>query len=269
MSLMMSLMTCSTTSMHPISLGSREKTWWNSKSNATAFRARSGGHSLRQSNPPSFCRVARRRSCLCWVESLIGSGLLGSSSSKFLSRSSEHWASGTALAATTWPMTCPWARWISLSVCPHDIQPIREICLAIRVGRLHHNVQLVPHHHHVLGMTTGNDGLETWYCTLVGEQDLLVQVQGVLCSVGWEFESFSQACSSKLETLCPLKGDPGCLPLQWSFVYLLFLHSLYYPVDSGSAQDDWDPSGKCTRVIQDKDDLLFIVLGQPLYLHPH
>ena len=115
----------------------------------------------------------------------------------------------------------------------------------------------------------GDDGLETWYRTLVGEQDLLVQVQGVLCSVGREFESFSQACSSKLETLRPLEGDPGCLSLRFSFVHLGFLHSLYYPVDSGGAQDDWDPSGKSTRVIQDKDDLLFIVVGQPLYLHPH
>ena len=31
----MSSMTCSMASMHPISLGSREKTWWNSNSNAT------------------------------------------------------------------------------------------------------------------------------------------------------------------------------------------------------------------------------------------
>ena len=59
-----------------------------------------------------------------------------------------------------------------------------------------------------------------------------------------EFESFSQACSSNLETLRPLEGDPGCLPLRRSFVYFGFLHSLYYPVDSGSAQDDWDSSGK-------------------------
>ena len=102
---------------------------------------------------------------------------------------------------------------LSFSVCPHDIQPIREICLVIRIGCLHHNIQPVPHHHRVLGTAMGNDGLETWYHTLVGEQDLLIQVQGVLCSVGREFESFSQACSSKLETLCPLEGDPGCLPL--------------------------------------------------------
>ena len=136
-----------------------------------------------------------------------------------------------------------------LGVCPHDIQPIREICLVIRIGHLHHNVQLVPHHHRVLGKTMGDDGLETWYRTLVGEQDLLVQVQGVLCSVGQEFESFSQACSSKLETLRPLKGDPGCLSLQWGFVYLQFLHSLYHPVDSGSAQDDWNPSRKSTGFI--------------------
>ena len=100
-----------------------------------------------------------------------------------------------------------------LSVCPHDIQPIREICLVIRVGHLCHNIQPVPHHHHVLGTTMGDDGLETWYRTLVSEQDLLIQVQGVLCSVGREFESFSQACSSKLETLHPLEGNPGCLSL--------------------------------------------------------
>ena len=100
-----------------------------------------------------------------------------------------------------------------LGVCPHDIQPIREICLIIRVGRLCHNIQPVLHHHRVLGMTMGDNGLETWYRTLVSEQDLLVQVQGVLCSVGREFESFSQACLSKLETLHPLEGDPGCLPL--------------------------------------------------------
>ena len=84
-------------------------------------------------------------------------------------------------------------------------------------------------------------GTQMWcplcHRTLVGEQDLLIQVQGVLCSVGRECESFSQACSSKLETLHPLEGDPGCLPLWWSFVYLRFLHSLYYPVDSGSVQD--------------------------------
>ena len=49
---------------------------------------------------------------------------------------------------------------------------------------MRHNVQPVPHHHCILGTTMGNDGLETWNHTLVGEQDLLVQVQGVLCSVG-------------------------------------------------------------------------------------
>ena len=58
-------------------------------------------------------------------------------------------------------------------------------------------------------MTMGNDRLETWYRTLVGEQDLVIQVQGVLCSVGRELESFSQACSLKLETFHPLKGDPA------------------------------------------------------------
>ena len=78
----------------------------------------------------------------------------------------------------------------------------------------------MPHHHHILGATMGDDGLEAWYYTLVSEQDFLVQVQGFFCSVGWEFESFSQTCSSELEALCPLEGDPGHLPLYWSFVYL-------------------------------------------------
>ena len=168
----------------------------------------------------------------------------------------------------SWHDDAPTAPIFKLDVCPHDIHPIREICLVIRIGRLRHNIQPVPYHHRVLGTTMGNNGLETQYRTLVGEQDLLVQVQGVLCSVGWEFESFSQACSSKLETLHPLEGDPGCLPLRWGLVYLRFLHSLYHPVDSGSAQDDWNPSGKSTGVIQDKDDLLFIAVGHPLYLHP-
>ena len=35
---------------------------------------------------------------------------------QFLRRSGEHWASGTALAATTQPMTCPLARWMGWAV---------------------------------------------------------------------------------------------------------------------------------------------------------
>ena len=50
------------------------------------------------------------------VESLTGSGLSGSSSSNFLSRSSKHWASGTALVATTRPTTRPQARWMGWAV---------------------------------------------------------------------------------------------------------------------------------------------------------
>ena len=127
----------------------------------------------------------------------------------------------------------------------------------------------MPHHHRVLGVTMGDDGLETWYYTLVGERDFLIQVQGVFCSVGRELESFSQTCSSKLEALCPLEGDPGCVPLHWGFVYLRFLHSLYDPVDSGGAQDDWNPGRKSAGIIQDKDNLLLIIVGHPFYLHPH
>ena len=54
---------------------------------------------------------------------------------------------------------------LELGVCPHDIQPIREVCLVIRVGRLHHDVQSVPHHH----CTMGDDRLEAWYHTFVSE----------------------------------------------------------------------------------------------------
>ena len=67
----------------------------------------------------------------------------------------------------------------------------------------------------------------------------------------------------------PLEGDPHCLPLQWGIMHFRLLHGLYYPVDSVGAQDDWNSSGKSTGIIQDEEDLLFIVVRHPLYLDPH
>ena len=58
---------------------------------------------------------------------------------------------------------------LELSVRPHDIQPIREVSLVVGVGRLHHDIQSVPHHHCTLSTTMGNDGLEAWYRTFVSE----------------------------------------------------------------------------------------------------
>ena len=52
-------------------------------------------------------------------------------------------------------------------------------------------------------------------------------------------------------------------------MHFRLLHGLYDLIDCGGAQDDWDSSGKSTRVIQDEDDLLFIVVGHSLYLDPH
>ena len=46
---------------------------------------------------------------------------------------------------------------LELGVCPHDIQPIREICLIIGVRCLHRDVQSVPHHHCVLSMAMDDD----------------------------------------------------------------------------------------------------------------
>ena len=58
---------------------------------------------------------------------------------------------------------------LELGVRPHDIQPIREVYLVIRVGRLCHDVQLVPHHHCTLSTAMGDDGLEAWYRTFVSK----------------------------------------------------------------------------------------------------
>ena len=58
---------------------------------------------------------------------------------------------------------------LELSIHPHDIQPIREVCLVIGVGHLCHDVQSVPHHHCTLSTAMGDDRLEAWYHTFVSE----------------------------------------------------------------------------------------------------
>ena len=68
------------------------------------------------SSPLSFFKVAKRSSCLCGIVNLMGSGASGSSSSSFLRRSGEHWASGTTLTATTQPITWPLARCMGWAV---------------------------------------------------------------------------------------------------------------------------------------------------------
>ena len=63
-----------------------------------------------------------------------------------------------------------------LHVHPHDVQPIWEVCFVLRVGRLHHDIQSIPHHHCPLSVTMSDDGLEPWYCTFVRQQDFLVKI---------------------------------------------------------------------------------------------
>ena len=52
-------------------------------------------------------------------------------------------------------------------------------------------------------------------------------------------------------------------------MHLCLLHSLHDPVDSRGTQDDWNPGGKPAGVIQDKNDLLFIIVGHVFDLNPH
>ena len=152
-------MTCSVASVHPISFGSKEKTWWNSNSRATAFWPNSGGHSLRQSNPPSFQRVARRRSCLCCIDNLAGSGLSSSSSFNCLSLWDSIGSGHSADCSPPGQVDRPAGEVpqhegnisttiLKLSVCPHNIQSIWEVCFILGVGCLHHDIQSVSHHHH-------------------------------------------------------------------------------------------------------------------------
>ena len=59
----------------------------------------------------------------------------------------------------------------------------------------------------------GDDGLEPGNVHLSVSKTFSSRSKGSSAVLVGEFESFSQAFSLKLETLCPLKGDPGCLPL--------------------------------------------------------
>ena len=52
-------------------------------------------------------------------------------------------------------------------------------------------------------------------------------------------------------------------------MHLRFFHSLHDPVDSWGTQDYWNPGGKPAGVVQDKNDLLFIIVGHVFDLNPH
>ena len=52
-------------------------------------------------------------------------------------------------------------------------------------------------------------------------------------------------------------------------MHLCLFHGLYDPIDGVSTQDDWDSSRECAGVIQNKEDLMFIIVGHPFYLDPH
>ena len=52
-------------------------------------------------------------------------------------------------------------------------------------------------------------------------------------------------------------------------MYLHLLHSLHDPVDSRGIHDDRNPGGKPAGVIQDENDLLFILVGHVFNLNPH
>ena len=52
-------------------------------------------------------------------------------------------------------------------------------------------------------------------------------------------------------------------------MHLHLLHSLHDPVDSRGTQDDRNPGGKPAGVIQDKNNLLFIIVGHVFDLNPH
>ena len=51
-------------------------------------------------------------------------------------------------------------------------------------------------------------------------------------------------------------------------MHLRLFHSLHDPVDSRGTQDYWNPGGKPAGVIQDKNDLLFIIVGHVFDLEP-
>ena len=72
----------------------------------------------------------------------------------------------------------------------------------------------------------------------------------------------------ELEALHPLIGDPCRLPFHWGVVHLRFFHGLHDSIDGGGAEDDWNPSREWTGVIQNKEDLLFVIMGHSLHLDP-
>ena len=52
-------------------------------------------------------------------------------------------------------------------------------------------------------------------------------------------------------------------------MHLCLFHSLHDPVDSRGTQDDRNPGGKPVGVIQDENNLLFIIVGHTFNLNPH
>ena len=52
-------------------------------------------------------------------------------------------------------------------------------------------------------------------------------------------------------------------------MHLCLFHSLHDPVDSRGTQDDRNSGGKPAGVIQDENDLLFIIVGHVFDLNPH
>ena len=52
-------------------------------------------------------------------------------------------------------------------------------------------------------------------------------------------------------------------------MHLRLFHSLHDPIDSRGTQDYWNPGRKPAGVIQDENDLLFIIVGHVFDLNPH
>ena len=115
----------------------------------------------------------------------------------------------------------------------------------------------------------GDDRLKTRYRTFVGQQDLLIQVQGIFCCICRELKPFTQACLSELEALRPLIGDPCRLPFRQGAMHLRLLHGLHDPVDGRGTQDHWNPGGEPAGVVQDEDNLRFVIMGQAFDLNSH
>ena len=52
-------------------------------------------------------------------------------------------------------------------------------------------------------------------------------------------------------------------------MHFRLFHSLHDPVDSRGTQDYWNPGGKPAGVIQEENNLLFIIVGHVFDLNPH